>query len=133
MMTAWDQGCFVRVNSRRSEHFIAKDSGSFSSATIRRHQDDNAHDTGIVQEVKTSYRDYVVEGSVSVPVGVRTHAPALSNPDPGAVPVVPRRARLKPEDFLAHGYKVGCPGCEQFHFKSEIWRDHTDPCRFRME
>ena len=54
-------------------------------------------------------------------------------PDPEALPRVPRRARLRPEDFVKFGYTVGCPGCEQLQLKSSERRNHTEECRRRME
>ena len=72
----------------------------------------------ILQEVKISYQEYILEGSRSAPVGVRLHSPAAFDPNPGAAPTIPRRARLKSEDFNEHGYTIGCPGCEQLQLKS---------------
>ena len=43
-----------------------------------------------------------------------------------AAPMVPRRARLKPEDFQTFGYTVGCPGCDQLQMD-------TDACRNTIE
>ena len=48
-------------------------------------------------------------------------------------PMVPRRARLKPEDFQAFGYTVGCPGCDQLQIGGTIRRNHNDVCRDRIE
>ena len=33
---------------------------------------------------------------------------------------------------MRHGYSVGCPGCEQFQFKSQTCRNHTEECRERI-
>ena len=133
METEWDMGYFVGVNPKTTEYIIAKGTGVFSCATIRRLQDDKAYDPMILQEVKISYQEYVLEGSRSTPVGVRIHSPAAHNPNPGAAPTVPRRTRLKPEDFIEHGYTIGCAGCEQLQLKSEVRRNHSDQCRLRLE
>ena len=47
--------------------------------------------------------------------------------------MVPRRARLKPEDFQELGYTVGCPGCDQLQIGGSIRRNHNDVCRDRIE
>ena len=48
-------------------------------------------------------------------------------------PMVPRRARLKPEDFQTFGYTVGCPGCDQLQIGGPVRRNHNDICRDRIE
>ena len=47
--------------------------------------------------------------------------------------MVPRRARLKPEDFEQFGYTIGCPGCDQLQIGGSLRRNHTDVCRDRIE
>ena len=47
--------------------------------------------------------------------------------------MVPRRARLKPEDFQTFGYTVGCPGCDQLQVGGPVRRNHSDICRDRIE
>ncbi len=53
--------------------------------------------------------------------------------DPITAPMVPRLARLKPEDFQEFGYTVGCPGCDQLQIGGSLRRNHTDACRDRIE
>ena len=48
-------------------------------------------------------------------------------------PMVPRRARLKPEDFEGFGYTVGCPGCDQLRIRAPARRNHNESCRDRIE
>ena len=129
MDSEWDTRYFVGINPKTTEYLVAKDSEIYSCATIRRLQDDRAYDPEIVLKVEIRYLDYVVKGSRSTPVGVRIHSRAGHNPDPSAIPVVPRRARLKPEDFATYGYTIGCPGCEQLQLDSSARRNHIEQCR----
>ena len=48
-------------------------------------------------------------------------------------PIVPRRARLKPEYFQSFGYTVGCPGCDQFQIGGSIRRNQNEGSRDRIE
>ena len=63
MDSEWDSGFFVGINPKTIEYLIAKATGVFSSATIRRLQDDKAYDASIIEEVKVKYREYVISGS----------------------------------------------------------------------
>ena len=46
---------------------------------------------------------------------------------------MPRRAKLKPQDFERHRFTIGCPGCEQIQLDSPNRKNHTEECRRRME
>ena len=133
MESEWDSGYFVGINPKTTEYLVSNGSEIYSCATIRRLQDDRAYDPEIVSKVEIRYCEYVMKGSRSTPVGVRMYSRAGHNPDPSAVPAVPRRARLKPEDFARHGYTIGCPGCEQLQLESSARRNHTEQCRLRIE
>ena len=133
METEWDTGYFIGINSRTTEYLVAKGSGVFSTTTIRRHQDDKAYDAEIVKEVTIMHRDYVMDGSKSTPTGVRHHTAAASMPNPAAAPILPRRMKLRQEDFIDHGYTIGCPGCESIQLGSNVRRGHSEECRSRME
>ena len=52
---------------------------------------------------------------------------------PITAPMVPRRARPKPEDFIDFGYTVGCPGCDQLPIGGSVRRRHNEVCRDRIE
>ena len=90
--------------------------------------DDEAYDPGCLELVMITDRDCVLECARSSPVGVRfreTHSKNAES-DPMTAPMVPRRARLKPDDFQTFGYTVGCPGCDQLQFGGTIRRNHYD-------
>ena len=112
---------------------VAKGSGVFSTTTIRRHQDDKAYDPEIVKEVTILHRHYVMDGAKSTPTEVRPHTAAPSIPNPAATPMMPRRIRLRQEDFVEYGYTVGCPGCESIQLESNVRRGHNEERRARME
>ena len=122
METEWDTGYFVGINSRTIEYVVAKGSGVFSTTTIRRHQDDKAYDPEILKEVAIRHRDYVMHGAKSTSTEVRPHTAAPSIPNTAAAPMMPRRIRLRQEDFVEYGYTVGCPGCESIQLESYVWR-----------
>ena len=123
------------INGKTTEYLVATADGVFSCATIRRLPDDGAYDPKCINIVKVAYRDYVLGGASSTPVGVRfgeTHIKS-AEADPITAPMVPRRARLKPEDFQEFGYTVGCPDCDQLQTGGSIRRNNTDACRDRIE
>ena len=47
--------------------------------------------------------------------------------------MMPRRIRLRQEDFAAYGYTVGCPGCESIRLEFNVRRGHNEECRLQME
>ena len=112
MQTDLDSGYFVGINPGTTGYLIGKDDGILTSATIRRIPDDVAFDPAIIDDIKARYRDYMIEGASSIPVMIRSTSIGVSRQDPEALPRVPRRARLRPEEFLMFGYTVGCLGCE---------------------
>ena len=75
-------GCFVGINPMTTEYLIANKSGTCASATVGRMQGNNAYNLMIPQDVTVSNQEYVMEGSRSTPVGVRTHTPSVFNLDP---------------------------------------------------
>lgn len=40
--------------------------------------------------------------------------------------------RLRREDYAAHGYTIGCPGCRAL-LRGVAPQTHSEPCRHRME
>ena len=83
--------------------------------SIRRLPDDEAYDPECINLVTVTYRDYVLGGASSTPVGFpfgEIHI-KIAETDPVMAPMVLRRARLKLEDFQEFGYTVGCPGYDQ--------------------
>ena len=115
MNIEWSTGFFVGINGKTAEDLEATEEGIFSCATIRRLPDGEAYDPKCLHLVNITYRDSVLEGAGSSPVGVRfgeTHSKNTES-DPMTAPMVPRRARLKPADFQTFGFTVGCPGCDR--------------------
>ena len=133
MQTGWDTGYFVVINPGTTEYLIGKDVGIFTCVTIRRLPDDEAFDPAIIDDIKVRYRDYMIEGASPSPVTIRPASIGIFKPDPKALFKVPRRARLRPDDFLRSGYTVGCPGCEQIQQQSSDKRSHNEKCRPRIE
>ena len=88
-----------------------------------------------IQAVKITYREYVRQGATSSPIGVRFGETNIKNAETDAMtaPMVPRRARLKPEDFDKLGYTIGCPGCDQLQIGGPARRNHNEVCRDRIE
>ena len=78
--------------------------------------------------VTITYRECILEGARSTLVNVRFGNDPVRNIDtePITAPVVPRRARLKPEDFQEFGYTVGCAGCDQLQIGGDVRRNHSE-------
>ena len=132
MESEWDYGYFLGVNPGTTEYLIGTHDDVYSCATMRRLQDDKAFDPSIIKQIDMRFSDYVIQGAGSTPTQVRPAEPGHPVPAPGGDPV-PRRAKLKPQDFERHGFTVGCPGCEQIQLKSSDRKSHTEQCRKRME
>ena len=64
---------------------------------------------------------------------IRPASIGTSRPDPEALFRVPRRARLRPEDFSRFICTVSCPGCERIQIQSSDRKSHTEQCRLRTE
>ena len=71
MNTEWSTGFFVGINGKTTEYLVATEDGIFSCETIRRLPDDESYDPKCIQMINITYRDYVLEGTRSSPVGVR--------------------------------------------------------------
>ena len=101
MNTEWSTGFFISINGRTTESLVATQEDFFSCATIRRLPDDVAYDPACIDIVKVTYREYVLEGAKSTPGVGRFGGDPVKNVDtePITAPMIPRRARLKPEDF----------------------------------
>jgi hypothetical protein len=65
---------------------------------MRRLEEDKAFDVSVVKEIDMRFSDYVIQGARSSPKEVRFAEPGQPVPAPGGDPV-PRRAKLKPQDF----------------------------------
>ena len=74
-----------------------------------------------------------MHGAKSAPTEVRPHTAATSIPNTAAAPMMPRRIRLRQEEFVEYGYTVGCPGCESIQLESNVQRGHNEECRARTE
>ena len=98
MNTQWCTGFVCGVYGKTAEYLAATSDGVFSFATIRRLPDEEAYDPDCMQAVQITYRDYVLEGAKSSPIGFIGETNIKNaETDPLTAPMVPRRARLKPE------------------------------------
>ena len=121
------------VSPTTSDYMVMKSDGVSSRRTIGRLASDQAYDPAIFQDAKTRYRDSMIEGAWSTPVGVRFAVSTVVNQTQRRPPAVPWRARLSPGDFPLHGYTIGCPWCEQFQLNFDMRRNHSEACQARME
>ena len=71
MNTEWSTSFFVGINGKTTEYLVAIEEGIFSCATIRRLPVDESYDPKCIKTINIAYRDYVLEGARSSPVGVR--------------------------------------------------------------
>ena len=115
-----------------TEYLIGTHDDVFSCATMSRLQEDKEFGASIIKEIDMRYRDYVIQGDISSPVGVGPATPSTPISAPGGDPV-PRGAKLNSSDFERHGFTTGCLNCEQIQVGSPTRKNHTESCRKRME
>ena len=112
METDWGIGYYLGSSGRTLEHFIGTEHGIIRVDTFKRMTDDLAYDPACIEIVKTGYREFVIDGSLSKLPTVRSSDPLPRNPSDSAPVINTRRLRITPADLMEHGYTVGCPGCE---------------------
>ena len=69
MNSEWSTGYFVGINGKTTEYLIATADGVFSCAAIRRLPDEEAYNPECINIVKVTFREYVLGGASSTPVG----------------------------------------------------------------
>ena len=102
------------MDGNTTDYLVATEEGIFLCATIQSLPDDEAYDPECKQLVKITYCDSFLESARSSPVGIRfgeTHSKNAES-EPMTAPMLPRRARPKPDGFQTFGYTVDCPGCD---------------------
>lgn len=100
--------------------------------------DDVAYDLDMLNQISLKYYTFISEGFQAPPAVVARGVGGRPNPDAAPVPAAcgefaPRRMRLNRNDFDAHGFTAGCPGC--IHIQSGLAgsRNHSEECRKRIE
>ena len=131
----WRTGVFLGYVWSTPEYLVGTAEGIFKCRTIRRMPLETSYDPECVTWLTTSYNTYIKSGAKTNPPQVRFGDIAPSAPEPmvtrGGSHI--RRARLYPQDFVTHGYTVGCDGC--LHLQNQLGqrRGHNEECRKRME
>ena len=127
MSSELSTGYCVGINGKTTEYLVVTADGVFSCATIRRLPDEEAYDPECINMINITYREYVLGGASSSQVGVQLGETHIKNAEtyPITAQMVPRRARVKPEDLKELGYTIGCPGCDQLQIGGSIRKSHT--------
>ena len=139
MDSDWERGIYLGVNGRTTEHLVATRDGIFKCRTIRKVPKENMYDKESIEYIKVTVAEYIKNGAKATVPRVRYAEPlpvAPGDPADGNVQpreFIPRRAYLKPADFIQYGYTVGCQGCIWQQNKLGSRRGHTEGCRRRME
>ena len=135
--TDWSTGVFVGVDPRTSEALIVSGEGLFKCRTVRRVVREEAFGAGWLEKAITPIDEFVSKGAKSSFADVRTQRHIV----PGGAPVpedvgrtyIPRRTRLKPDDFDKFDYTEDCRGCEFLQTGIGGRQNHSDACRARIE
>ena len=127
----WSIGVFVGVESRSSEYLIVNKHGLYKCRTMRRLPRDKAFIEQSIDDVKHGLETYIKKGAQTT-LAVRQGELAAPGNDAGRV-LAPRRMRLNPDDFTAHGFTDGCRGCIWLQDQVGIRPGHSEACRKNME
>ena len=135
----WRDGVFLGVIWRTTEYLVGTADGIFKCRTIKTKVAGNSYDPDCIDDIATSYNEYVLGGAKSQGARARFADPGAS-PGAGSHPqviragneFVPRRVYLKPFDFNKYGFTEGCPGCTWLQNMLGNRRGHNDACRDRM-
>ena len=106
-------GVLVGIITRSTEFVIMNESGLYKCTRVQKSPNDTAYDSNCIEYAKFTHEQYVTAGAKSSGARVRmAHSdehlvPAAGLPTSGGG-FVPRRARLVKDDFVVHGYTVGC-------------------------
>ena len=131
-------GIFLGIIWRTTEYLIGTPDGIFKCNTVKARPVESAYDPNCFEYIKVRYEDFVLEGAKSQGARLRFADPSVAVAiDPPIARAgnewAPRRAYLKPADFVKHGYTVGCPGCNWIQTGLGSKRGHNEECRSRME
>ena len=98
------------VEPSSTEFLLINKNGLFKCRTARRVIKEKAFNENTLTEAMTTIDRYVNKGASTEPPPLTFDEPVYEG-----VPIersfIPRRARLKPEDFDQHGFTDGCRGC----------------------
>ena len=134
----WMDGVLVGVITRSTEFIIMNEHGLYKCTRIQKAPNNIAYNSSCVDFAKYTYEQYISAGAKTSGLRVR-----MANPDEHLTPAagaptsgggfVPRRTRLNKADFMEHGFTVGCPGCAWIQAPVGQSKNHSEPCRTRME
>ena len=131
-------GLFLGVIWKTTEFIIGTPEGIFKCQTVKQRPEESCYDPACIDDMITTYNDYVLSGAKSKGAKLR-----FADPSVGVVPSTPvaragnewapRRIYLKQPDFEKHGYTVECMGCRWMQTGLGAKRGHGEQCRARME
>ena len=108
----WQTGVFVGVEASSTEFLFVNKNGLFKCRTARRLVREKVFSQRTLEEAVITIDEYVNKGASTTPPTVTFAEAAVQGvPIESGRTFIPRRARLKPEDFDSHGFTDGCRGC----------------------
>ena len=130
----WLEGFFVGVVCRSSEYLVVKDGVVYKCPTIRRKAAETAFDKDCLSKLRAGFNAYVLKDAVTSRVHTYDGQGGGRVPhgDGGVRAYIPRGARLPEDDFDAHKYTQGCPGCSWLQDRIGPRRGHSKACRERI-
>ena len=130
------EGVFLDMSGMSSELVVGTPEGVFRTRDLRALSDHGAKWNGkFLLEFDTSFEKYI-DPTAQNPDGILIEPGVIAHdvlPPDVEVATGTRRMRLAPSDFLLHGYTAGCPGCIALRRKALQSRNHSEPCRLRMQ
>ena len=128
----WHEGVFLGVQGRTAEIILGNKDGIFRARSIRRLPRDARWSEEAIKAVRIGVAQYV-SGQDQDPREVVVVRPSGPPPDvPEIRDVLPRRVKFNKDDYVAHGYTGGCPGCMRAASGGSRL-PHSEDCRKRME
>ena len=136
-VSEWFDGVFIGMSGSSPYLLVGTEQGIQRTTSFRTLEDGKQWDKKLIECVKVGLEEYVDPGAIPQEGNPPSTMPI---PVPGyEIPQAPdatssRRMMLNPEDFTAHGYTDGCPGCDRIRRGGGGGRrGHSDECRTRIE
>jgi len=132
----WADGVFLGMKGRTGECIVGDQTGVWKTRTAQRKPEAMRWKSGYAEWIKwvpwkVSEDDVKADGE-SYEV-LRPEAGDVPEPGLGRMAgAVPRKAKIRREDLMTHGFTAGCEGCKAI-LAGTTARAHSAKCRGRME
>jgi len=137
----WAEGVFIGYKWRTGEAMISVSTGIVKAGTIRRCGGDRRWNVERIRNICGSPWKMNVSGDASkedssaaepkvrfMTAEEKEHGVEVKEEDD----IKPGRVRLMKEDYIEHGFTLGCRGCKALINKQRA-QSHSEECRLRLE